>query len=144
MHLDDLYFATQLCIAVSSCPLLGELIYCIFLLKNHLLSCKTSGYGNLSEPSSMKKLDEYSNTEAIHTHFRPNIHPIYHLSLLLACKLRECIVGVCLSGKADGGTSVRSVRVGPFASPLPLSILARTVTFLDPHYRSFPWDRLGA
>ena len=52
--------------------------YCSFLLKNDLPSCKTSGHGNLSEPSPMKILGESSDTEAIHAHFCPNFHPNYH------------------------------------------------------------------
>src|SRR6266516_2240509 len=54
-------------------------LYCGFLLKNGLFSCKTSGHGNLSEPSSTKNLGESSDTEAIHAHFCPNIEPIYHM-----------------------------------------------------------------
>src|SRR5436190_21007366 len=53
-------------------------LYCSFLLKSSLLSCKTSSSGNLSEPSSTKNLGESSDTEAIHAHFCPNIEPIYH------------------------------------------------------------------
>jgi hypothetical protein len=52
-------------------------LYCSFLLKNGLLPCKTLDFGNLSEYSPTKKLGEYSNTEAIHAHFCPNIDPIY-------------------------------------------------------------------
>ena len=51
-------------------------LYCSFLLKNGLLSCKTSGHGNLSEPSSTKNLGEYSDTKAVHAHFCPNIEPM--------------------------------------------------------------------
>jgi hypothetical protein len=58
-------------------------LYCSFLLKNGLLSCKTSGYGNLSEPSSTKNWGEYSDTKAVHAHFCPNIHPIYQFSSML-------------------------------------------------------------
>ena len=52
-------------------------LYCSFLLKNGLLSCKTSDLGNLSEDSPMKNLGESSDTEAVHAHFCPNIEPIY-------------------------------------------------------------------
>src|SRR5712692_6649319 len=54
-------------------------LYCSFLLKNVLSSCKTSDHGNLSEPSPTKNLGESSDTEAIHAHFCPNIEPIYQL-----------------------------------------------------------------
>ena len=52
-------------------------LYCSFLLKSSLLSCKTSSSGNLSEPSSTKNLGEYSDTKAVQAHFCPNIEPIY-------------------------------------------------------------------
>src|SRR5947209_15501603 len=41
----------------------GGNLYCSFLLKNGLLSCKTSDLGNLSEDSHMKHLGESSDTE---------------------------------------------------------------------------------
>jgi hypothetical protein len=57
----------------------GRNLYYSFQKKTGLLSCKTSGHGNLSEPSLKKNLGESSDTEAIHAHFCPNIGPIYHL-----------------------------------------------------------------
>jgi hypothetical protein len=55
-------------------------LYCSFLLKNGLLSYKTSGHGNLSEDLPTRNWGESSDTEAVHAHFCPNIEPIYQSS----------------------------------------------------------------
>ena len=42
-----------------------------------LLFCNKYDCGNLSEPSPTQILGQSSNTQAIHAHFCPSLHPIY-------------------------------------------------------------------